>query len=41
MSLGLIVGFRWIGWVGGFGLQQYIKDEDLVEITWYLSDPSC
>lgn len=41
MSLGLIVGFRLTGWVGGFDLQPYIKDEDLVEITWYLSDPSC
>ena len=33
MSWGLIVGFWLTGWVGGFGLQPYLKD-DLVEITW-------
>ena len=33
MSWGLIVGFWLTGWVGGFGLQPYVKD-DLVEITW-------
>ena len=41
MSWGLIVGFRLTGCVGVFGLQPYLKDEDSVEITWYLSDPSC
>ena len=33
MSWGLIVRFWLTGWVGGFGLQPYVKD-DLVEITW-------